>query len=54
MRFGFWRRFVVALALLVGLGIATPVAEASAAPAPASAANLPAVGKSPQAIDWWW
>ena len=54
MRLGFWRRLVATLAVLVGLGIAAPVAEASAAPAVTKASvHLPTGGMSPQ-VDWWW
>ena len=54
MRFGFWRRLAAMLAVLVGLGIAAPAAESSAAPVPASVAQLPAAGGIHTAGDWWW
>jgi hypothetical protein len=50
MRGPFWRRVAAVLALAVGIGVAAPAAQASAAP-------VSAVGSTHQvspASDWWW
>jgi hypothetical protein len=56
---GFWRRVAAALALILGIGVAAPMASASATPsAPASTLvggsfNSPGAGGM-TAADWWW
>jgi len=61
MRTRLWRRIAATLALLVGLGLAAPVASASAAaPSSASIANPAGGVAAPSSVhgkvpfDWWW
>jgi hypothetical protein len=57
MRNRFWRRIAATLALIVGLGVAAPVASASAATSTSATSVAPASSAPSHgmvAYDWWW
>jgi hypothetical protein len=56
MRIRFWRRVAAIVALVAGVGVVAPVADASAATTVQSTSTVQHSGAQTQSVysDWWW